>query len=275
MKKIALTSVLAVFAATGANAANVIDGNPLYRPTLKHFASITTLTTGENSYANPRLAYGYDLTEDFMYGFTDHFALGVETTVSYDTDNANGSDLDHAHQLSLENVYVNGSYRFMDVCAFKADVLASVGREFVMNDGLHTMATVWGLGVKAGLDLGDFTIAGTIGVHDIDMNVRLAEKGWLAWGIDAEMWTLSAEVEAQYVINEDFNVVAGAKYMFDVSHDGYFEDLQQMNNPLVGKAGVNYNFDETKYVGAYATYDVNAEHQSKAWGVSVRFGIDF
>lgn len=270
MKKIAVTSVLAVIAATGANAANVIDGNPLYRPTLKHYVSETTLTTGENSYANPRLAYGYDLTENFMYGFTDRFALGVEGTMSYDIDNANDSILDHAHQLALENVYVNASYRFMDMCAFKADVLASVGREFVMRDGLHTIATVWGAGVKAGLDLGDFTIAGTIGVNDIDMDVRL---GGLAGG--TEMWTLSAEVEAQYVINEDFNVVAGAAYKFDVSHDGYYEDLLQMNNPLVGKAGVNYNFDETKYIGAYATYDMNAEHQSQAWGASVRFGIDF
>ena len=73
MKKIAVTSVLAIIAANGANAANVIDGNPLYRPTLKHYVSETTLTTGENSYANPRLAYGYDLTENFMYGFTDRF----------------------------------------------------------------------------------------------------------------------------------------------------------------------------------------------------------
>lgn len=271
MKKIAVTSVLAVLVATGANAANVIDGNPLYRPTLKHYVSETTLTTGENSYANSRLAYGYDLTENFMYGFTDRFALGVEGTMSYDTeDNYSEFGLENKHQLSFESAYVNGSYRFMDMCAFKADVLASVGREFITNNGLHTMATVWGLGVKAGLDLGDFTIAGTVGVNDIDLDVNFDHfRGGL------EMWTLSAEVEAQYVINEDFNVVAGAKYMFDVSHDGYFEDLQQMNNPLVGKAGVNYNFDETKYIGAYATYDINAEHQSRAWGASVRFGIDF
>ena len=43
MKKIALTSLLAVFAAAGANAANVIDGNPLYKPRAGHFYSVTDL----------------------------------------------------------------------------------------------------------------------------------------------------------------------------------------------------------------------------------------
>lgn len=32
MKKLALTSLFAVFAVSGAHAANIIDGNPLYRP---------------------------------------------------------------------------------------------------------------------------------------------------------------------------------------------------------------------------------------------------
>ena len=32
MKKLALTSLLAFFAVSGAHAANIIDGNPLYRP---------------------------------------------------------------------------------------------------------------------------------------------------------------------------------------------------------------------------------------------------
>ena len=42
MKKLALTSLLAMFAVSGANAANVIDGNPLYMPEQNHFYSVTT-----------------------------------------------------------------------------------------------------------------------------------------------------------------------------------------------------------------------------------------
>ncbi len=43
MKKLALTSMLAVFAVSGAHAANVIDNNPLYRPGQDRFYSVTTL----------------------------------------------------------------------------------------------------------------------------------------------------------------------------------------------------------------------------------------
>ena len=43
MKKLALTSLLAVFAISGAHAANVIDGNPLYMPGQNHFYSVSTL----------------------------------------------------------------------------------------------------------------------------------------------------------------------------------------------------------------------------------------
>ena len=39
MKKIALTSLLSVFAVSGAYAANTIDGNPLYMPKAGHFYS--------------------------------------------------------------------------------------------------------------------------------------------------------------------------------------------------------------------------------------------
>ena len=49
MKKIALTSLLAVFTASGAMAANVIDGNPLYMPGQNHFYSVTNLSSHTES----------------------------------------------------------------------------------------------------------------------------------------------------------------------------------------------------------------------------------
>lgn len=262
---------MAFVAITGANAANVINGNPLYRPAEGHFVSETYLTTGEDTYANPQWVHGYDLTERFMYGFTDDLALGVDATASYDTDNSFDSEsLENKHQLSFESVYFNASYRFMDICAFKADFIGSVGREFITQDGLHTGATVWGAGVKAGLDLGDMAIAGTIFARDIDLDVNFGD----AHG-GAEMWTMTADIEAQLVLSDEFNLVAGAIYSFDVSDTGYYNDYMEVDNPLVGKVGVNYNLDETKYFGAYATYDMNADSQAHAWGIGVKFGIDF
>ena len=69
MKKIALTSLLAVFAVSGANAANVIDGNPLYMPGQNHFYSVTDL------YSHSENADSYVLAEEFGYGILDNLAV--------------------------------------------------------------------------------------------------------------------------------------------------------------------------------------------------------
>ena len=62
MKKLALTSLLAVFAISGAHAANVIDGNPLYMPEQNHFYSVTTLGSH---------------TEDSVYSAGEEFGYGI------------------------------------------------------------------------------------------------------------------------------------------------------------------------------------------------------
>ena len=68
MKKIALTSLLAVFAVSGAHAANVINNNPLYRPEAGMFYSVTGL--GSDSRNTSHVV----LEEEFGYGLTDRLA---------------------------------------------------------------------------------------------------------------------------------------------------------------------------------------------------------
>ena len=88
MKKIALTSLLAMVAATAANA-NVINGNPLYKPAAGHFASVTTLKTHSNvavaddsmMFANTSMK-DWTLGEAFSYGITDDLTIGLDTSVS-------------------------------------------------------------------------------------------------------------------------------------------------------------------------------------------------
>ena len=63
MKKIALTSVLAVLVATGANAAHTLDGNPLYMPEQGHFVSETSV--GSHS----QQGHDWSLTERQNYGW--------------------------------------------------------------------------------------------------------------------------------------------------------------------------------------------------------------
>ena len=71
MKKLALTSLLAVFAVSGAHAANVIDGNPLYLPGANHFYSVSTIGshTGHNDLKS------WTMGEEFGYGITNKFAI--------------------------------------------------------------------------------------------------------------------------------------------------------------------------------------------------------
>lgn len=74
MKKLALTSMLAVFAVSGAHAANVIDNNPLYRPGQDRFYSVTTL--GSHSEATDT----WTLREEFGYGITDKLMVNLATS---------------------------------------------------------------------------------------------------------------------------------------------------------------------------------------------------
>ena len=69
MKKLVLTSLLAVFAATGANAA--INDNPMYRPDQGKFYSVTDLMS------NTEYADTWVLNEKFGYGITDRASIYV------------------------------------------------------------------------------------------------------------------------------------------------------------------------------------------------------
>ena len=75
MKKIALTSLIAMFAFAGAHAANVIDGNPLYMPKAGHAYSVTSLAS--HTEGTP-----YTLGEEFGYGITDKLAVALETSAT-------------------------------------------------------------------------------------------------------------------------------------------------------------------------------------------------
>ena len=74
MKKLALTSLMAVLAMSGANAANIIDGNPLYRPGEGRFYSITGVESHTKAVDEVLLG------EEFAYGISDDLAVVVGTT---------------------------------------------------------------------------------------------------------------------------------------------------------------------------------------------------
>ena len=258
MKKIALTSLLAVFAVSGAHAANVIDGNPLYRPGEGHFYSITSLETHSKSVDTVTLG------EEFAYGITDDFAVVVGTTAS---------QADWFDVAAWDTLSVGVNYRALDMGAWKADLMAGYIVAPVWGDHQEFMPEentnyTWTVGARGGYVGEGFTIAAHV-MFDY------ANTESFNWNED-EFAThkLRLGLDAQLLLNNSWNLVAGAEYHADL------DNWEDGNGYWVGKFGANYNIDETKFVGAYITKEMlhvaDGEWEVQdGFGMGVKFGIDF
>lgn len=248
MKKLALTSLLAVFAVSGANAANVISGNPLYRPDTGHFYSVTSLDM-DTDYEN------FALGEDFGYGISDKMSLFMNTTGSYDS-----SDTPILGKYSWNNFLLGMSYRYLDQNEWKADFYGKVKQDYNSKDTLETTWYNWTAGTKFGYVMSDWTVAGTV-----EMNYLTDDQE----SFDYDAWAMKFGLEGQYSMDSNWNMVAGLDYTANM------DDTYVIGNPLIAKLGVNYNMDATKYVGIYATRDLKADSSDDTYGMGVKFGIDF
>lgn len=285
MKKIALTSLLAVFAAAGANAANVIDGNPLYMPTKGNFYSVTDL------YSHSETTKDWTLGEEFGYGITDKLAVAVSTDFFEGAEEA--GDDEAFDTYGLGNVALTATFRAFEKGAWKVDAYGKYATEGATIFGHSDIADDtkwfdedlidyrWTAGVRGGYTTPVFTVAGHIAYEYVN-----AES--FNWGDYGEhVWKLG--VDGQYVINNMFNVVGGVEYA-GISNDKeatYTEDksLVDVENAGTwhGYLGVNYNIDATKYVGAYISGDMRhwKDNGEKGWeaedgfGFGAKFGIQF
>lgn len=255
MKKIALTSLLAVFAVSGAHAANVIDGNPLYRPDAGRFYSVTTL--GSHSEANEN----WTLAEEFGYGITDKLAVIAGTSFAEE---------DSFDAYGWNDLSIGLNYRVVDMNGWKADVIGTYAVDGVypyhapfLEEDLTEYT--WTAGIRAGYVGESFTIAGHI-AYDYSNSESFN------WDEDG-LKEIRAGLDAQYLINADWNLVLGAEYK------GILNDEAENAGEWTGAFGVNYNIDETKFIGAFIS--TVAEHSTGDWeiadgfGFGVKFGIDF
>ena len=275
MKKIALTSLLAVFAVSGAHAANVIDGNPLYMPKAGHHVSETALT----SHSNPDVRT-WALAEDFGYGVTDHFAIDAATSLS----EKDGFDI-----YNWDGLKLGATYRALDMGGWKGDIVANylatgfyknrpAGEDSKWFDKDATLYA-WTAGIRGGYVAESWTVAG----HALYRYLNSESFNWGNHGTHG--WTLG--LDAQYIFTSHFNMVVGAEYT-GISNDHFYVggiEGREMKNE--GKwsfmLGANFNIDPTKYVGLYVNADMN--HQGgdahdkwvaeKGFGGGVKFGIDF
>lgn len=262
MKKIALTSLLAVVAASGAHAANVIDGNPLYMPGQNRFYSVTDLASHSEN------ADSYVLAEEFGYGILDNLAVNVRAAMAEE---------DAFDDYGMGNLGVKLTFRALDLGAWKADVYGEYGADgssifwhskelddtFWFDKDMTNYT--WMTGIRGGFIGSDWTVAG---------RVEFAYRNTESFNWDDEgMHTWTVGVDGQYVIDDDFNLVATVEYK------GLSDSWAKNAGRWLGEFGVNYNIDATKFVGLYV--DGEIAHATGDWewkdgfGFGAKFGIDF
>ena len=281
MKKLALSSLIAVFAVSGAHAANVIDGNPLYMPKANHFYSVTDVAT------HTKGVTPWGMQEDFGYGITDKFAVQVSTDLW---------ENDEFDTFVWDNVSLSAAFRALDMKGWKADLVGAytAGADEMIGGGLYVHNKVgdvnewfkkgltgytWTVGVRGGYVAADWTVAGHVMFNY--MNSESFNFG------DAGMHTWNLGLDAQYVVCPKLSLVAGVEYT-GVSNDNWaYDDLEggKVKNAGTwdGTFGVNYNIDATKFVGAYISGSLNHQGGTAAdewewddgFGYGVKFGIDF
>ena len=273
MKKIALTSLLAVFAVSGAHAANVIDGNPLYLPGAGHFYSVTTL----GSHSGHENLKSWGAGEEFGYGITDKLTVYGYTTVT---------DMRSFDEWSWDDMELGATYRVLDMGAWKMDLMGGYDIYPVWDNHspfLDKDLTEywWFAGVRGGYVTSHWTVAGHVwfeyeNTESFNWNEDEGKYGehYLVLGLDGQYlldshWSVLAGVEYSGRLDKTYNGVPGTK----VKNEGWWH----------GEMGVNYNIDATKFVGAYVSADMDHKGGKNAdewdvkngFGFGAKFGIDF
>ncbi len=273
MKKIALTSLIAMFAFAGANAANVIDGNPLYMPKAGHFYSVSSLGSHTGDEGIKSWAFG----EEFGYGITDRLAVEVSTTVV---------DERSFDQWAWDDMSLGIAFRALDKGAWKLDLIGAYEvdpvwgnrRPFLEADDTEY---TWTVGVRGGYVASNWTVAGHASFNywnteSFNWNEKAGERG---------VHTLTLGLDGQYLLTNRWNLVAGVEYtgVLDKEYRGTPGAEVKNEGKWEGTFGVNYNIDTTKFVGAYVSADMN-HHGGTArdewkiengFGFGAKFGIDF
>ena len=290
MKKIALTSLLAVVATGAAHASiNVIDGNPLYMPQKGHFYSETSLSSDTNNVDE------WVLGEKFGYGINDRVAISVKTSFSeaYWFKGLKAVDLDSREYDGNGNAWnelgADVTWRVVGDKAWKLDLMGGFEMTPVWGDHVpfmdkDTTLYAWNVGVRGGYVNNDWTLS----AHANFMYVNTEAFNWgdddakfVVWGEDAEFWmnhVLNIGVAGHWTMSDTWSAYASADYYKIMDHYNDPDNKGFWDLTL----GLNMNIDTTKYVGAYLTKKVTREEDGKmnvddanGYGFGVKFGIDF
>ena len=265
MKKIALTSLLAVAAVSAAHASiNVIDGNPLYMPKAGHFYSETALSSHTEN------VDAVTLGENFGYGILDSLAVSVNTSLS----EANWFEANAWDELGADL-----TWRVIDGKAWKLDVMGGFEMGQMWGDHLPFLdkdATfyAWSAGVRGGYVTNDWTLS----AH---ANFIYTNSEAFNWGKDNPFWVnhaLNFGVAGHWTMSDTWSALVAADYYKVMDHYNDEENKGYWDLTL----GLNMNIDTTKYVGVYLTKTMTREAEGEldvddydGYGFGAKFGIDF
>ena len=314
MKKIALTSLLAVAMASAAHASvNVIDGNPLYMPTKGHFYSETSLSSNTNNVDE------WALGENFGYGILDNLAVSVKTSFS---ESYWFKGMKGYQRASTQRPYDgNGNawnelgaditWRVIGDKAWKLDVMGGFEMDPVWGDHIpfldkdYTLYT-WTAGVRGGYVTNDWTLSAhanfiymnTEAFNWGDDDAKYIDK----YGKESEYWanhTLNFGVAGHWTMSDTWSVIAALDYYKIMDRYNEAVTMDRIKSTTSKgywdlTLGLNMNIDPTKYIGAYVTktmrrgndgyLDVSDglswEYGSRFYGgygykFGLKFGIDF
>ena len=263
MKKFALTSLLAVFAVSGAHAANVIDGNPLYLPKAGHFYSVTSLESHSDKFSK------WTMGEEFGYGITNKLAIDVSTSVA---------DERSFDKWSWDEMSFGAKLRVLDMGGWKADLIGKYAVDPFWGDHEPWLDKdftnyTWTAGLRGGYVGSFWTVAG----HAL-FNYENSES--FNWD-DKGMHTVDLGLDGQLLLGRHFSLLAGVEYTGRLDNT----DARGMKVKNAGawgaEFGANYNFDATKFVGLYVKSGLEHKNNSSDWeiedgfGFGAKFGIDF
>ncbi len=248
MKKIALTSLLAVAAVSGANAANFNIGNPMYRPDKGAFYN-------ELAFAMDTDWENYELSDEFGYGFYDWWTVSVKTAGSYDS-----SDMPRYNtKYNWDYVQLGLNYRWFDYGnEWKGDIYGTVAQNYDARDDLTVTYYDWMVGTRYGYVVDGWSLNAVAEAYN--------------YSFDKEAWGMAVGMEGQVWLGNHLNVIGGVRHAFNLNNKYYNAENTE---PLDVMFGINYNFCKNSYFGVYATKNVLKGFNVEPMGMGAKFGIQF
>jgi len=248
MKRIIISGAI-IATMTSANAANIIDGNPLYHPAQGRFYNIFTPLEVNSEFDR------FVMADEFGYGITDRLSAMVQTAGSYDS-----SDNPEFGKWSWNHLQVGLDWTVVNQGENHAEIYGRGMQVYDTRQHLETIAYNWTVGTRMGRVTDKWTVAGLVEIDYLNDDVDYK---------NSDAWAMTVGIQGQYIVDDKWNWVGELMFDFDL-FDKYYDGEQ-----LRLKVGANYNLGATKYIGFYVQKDLVHSFQHRPATIGVTFGADF